>query len=75
MFNFYKLIDIYAEANNINKAEALHLWYRGNITAEELLDAYLKDEGIFGYTETLVSIIKTLAFQSIRDGHEDPWKF
>lgn len=74
MYNFYKLIDTYAELNNIDRAEALHLWYRGNITAEDLLDAYLKNEGILGYTDTLVSIIKTLAFQSIRDGHEEPWK-
>lgn len=75
MFNFYKLIDIYAEANNLDKAAVLELWYRGNITAEDLLNAYLEDEGIFGYTDTLVRIIKTLAFQSIRDGHDDPWKF
>lgn len=75
MFNFYDLIDTYATLNKIEKAEVLHLWYRGNITAEDLLNAYLEDEGIFGYTDTLVRIIKTLAFQSIRDGHDDPWKF
>ena len=74
MFNFYTLIDIYAEHNSIDKSEALHLWYRGNITAEDLLKAYLEDEGIFGYGETLISIIKTLAFQSKRDGHDDPWE-
>lgn len=75
MFNFWDLIDTYATLNGIGKAEAIHLWYKGCITAEDLLDAYLKDEGIIGYTDTLVRIIKTLAFQSIRDGHEDPWKF
>lgn len=75
MFNFYDLIDTYATLNKIEKAEVLHLWYRGCITAEDLLNAYLEDEGIIGYTDTLVRIIKTLAFQSIRDGHEDPWKF
>lgn len=75
MFNFYDLIDTYATLNKIEKTEVLHLWYRGNITAEDLLNAYLEDEGIIGYTDTLVRIIKTLAFQSIRDGHDDPWKF
>lgn len=74
MFNFYKLIDIYAEYHEIDKSEALHLWYRGNITAEELLKTYLENEGIFGYGDTLVSIIKTLAFQSKRDGHDNPWE-
>lgn len=75
MFNFYKLIDIYAEVNDLDKTTVLHLWYRGNITAEDLLNAYLEYEGIIGYTDTLVKIIKTLAFQSIRDGHDNPWKF
>ena len=75
MSNFYKLIDIYAEANNLGKAAVLKLWHRGNISAVDLLNAYLEDEGIIGYTDTMVWIIKTLAFQSIRDGHNDPWKF
>ena len=73
MANFYDLIDTYAQLHNIDKAEALHLWYRGNINAEDLLEAVLEDEGIFGYTTILINVIKTLAFQSKRDGKEDPW--
>lgn len=71
--NFYDLINTYATLNNIDKSEVLHLWYRGVITAEDLLNAALEDEGIFGYTSTLVSIIKTLGFQSQRDGFGNPW--
>ena len=74
MFDFYDLIDTYATLNHLDRAETLHLWYRGNITAEDLLNAYLEDEGIFGYTDTLVKIIKMLNHQSKRDGHEAPWE-
>lgn len=71
--SFYDLIDTYAALNKIDKAEALHLWYRGNITARDLLEATLEDEGIFGYTEMLVNVIKTLGFQSMKDGKGNPW--
>ena len=74
MFNFYYLIDIYAKYHNINKNEVLHLWYRGNITAEDLLGAYLENQGIIGYTDTIIAIVKTLGFQSVRDGNENPWE-
>lgn len=73
MVDFYDLIDIYAGLHDIDKTEALHLWYRGAINAEDLLDAFLEDQGIFGYSSILISTIKTLAFQSKRDGKGDPW--
>lgn len=73
MADFYDLIDTYAQLNNIDRAEVLHLWYRGNINAEDLLEAVLEDEGFFGNTTFLINAIKTLAFRSRRDGKEDPW--
>lgn len=73
MANFYDLIDTYAMLNGIDKNEALHLWYRGVIGPEELLQAWLNNEGIYGYKDSLVSIIKTLGFQSQRDGFGNPW--
>ena len=74
MFNFWYLIDIYAKHYSIDKSEVLHLWYRGNIDAEDLLGAYLEEEGIIGYTDNIIAIVKTLGFQSVRDGHENPWE-
>lgn len=71
--NFYDLIDTYATLHKIDRSEVLHLWYRGSIDATSLLAACLEDEGILGYTESLISIIRVLGFQSIRDGFGNPW--
>lgn len=73
MMDFYDLIDTYAQLNGIDKNEVLHLWYRGVIGPEELLQAWLNDEGIYGYKDSLVRIIKTLGAQSRKDGLGDPW--
>ena len=74
MTNFYDLIDTYAEYMGIDKTEVLHLWYRGSINAEDLISAYLENEGIYGYGQELISIIRTLKHQSARDGKPDPWQ-
>lgn len=71
--SFWDIIDTYADIHHMDKAEVLHLWYRGVITAADLLKADLENEGIYGYEEHLVSIIKTLGFQSQRDGFGNPW--
>lgn len=68
--DFYKLLDTYATLNNIDRNEALHQWYRGNLDAGNLLEAFLNDEGIFGYRDTLVKIIKILNAANARNGRE-----
>lgn len=73
MMNFYDLIDTYAQLNHIDKHEVLHLWYRGTISPEDLLQAWLNDEGIYGYKDHIVSIIKILGAKSKKDGLGDPW--
>lgn len=71
--NFYDLIDTYATLHGIDKSEVLHLWYRGSIDATSLLAAWLEDEGIYDYAESLISVIRVLGFQSKRDGFGNPW--
>ena len=73
MANFYDLIDTYADIHHMDKSEVLHLWYRGVVTAIDLLEADLENEGIYGYSDHLVNVIKTLGFQSQRDGFGNPW--
>lgn len=71
--DFYDLIDTYAQLHNMDKAEALHQWYRGGIDAVDLLAADLENEGIFGYTEHLVNVIRVLGRRSVKDEKGDPW--
>ena len=73
MMDFYDLIDTYATLHDMSKHEALHLWNRGSITATDLLEADLNDEGIFGYTEHLINVIKILGDRSIKDEKGNPW--
>ena len=57
------LITIYADVNDIDEME----WpgyieaeiKRGNIDMSDLLEAYLTDEGIIGYTEDILDVIRT----------------
>jgi len=74
MQDFYDLIDTYATLNNIDRAEVLHLWYRGSIGVEELLNAVLEDEGIFGYTQRIMCTVRLLGARCIKDHNLDPWK-
>ena len=73
MMDFYDLIDTYAELHDMDRAEALHLWYRGSIDAADLLEADLENEGIFGYRGHLVNVIKCLGAQSEKDHKRNPW--
>lgn len=74
MQDFYDLIDIYATLHDIDRGEALHLWYRGALGVEELLEAMLEDEGIFGYTEKIMRSVRLLGTRSIKDHKVDPWQ-
>lgn len=74
MMEFYDLIDTYADLHDIDRAEVLHLWYRGSITAADLLEADLENEGIFGYREHLINVIKVLGAQAQKDHKQNPWE-
>lgn len=54
------LIAKYAEYNEMTEEEAKELYEDGRIGKIDLLEAYLHDEGIFGYTDTLWGIFETL---------------
>lgn len=71
--SFYDILDTYARINDIDKSEALHQYYRGAITPEAMLRAVLEEEGIFGYSEYLIDVIKTLGFHHQKEGFENPW--
>lgn len=71
--DFYDLIDTYAELHDMDKEEVLHLWYRGAISAADLLEADLENEGIFGYREHLVDVIKCLGKRAQKDHGMNPW--
>ena len=73
MISFYDILDIYAEVNNMDKSEALHQYYRGAITPENILAAVLENEGIFGYNQHLIEVIKTLGFHHQKEGMGNPW--
>lgn len=67
MKDFYDLIDIYATMNQIDKNEALHLWYRGRINALDLMQAYLEDEGIVGYENDIIQVLRVITEQARKD--------
>ena len=53
------LVAKYAEYNEMTEEEAKELYEDGRISKKDLLEAYLHDEGIFGYTDTLWDIFET----------------
>lgn len=74
MEDFYTILDTYAQQHNLEPASALEQWYRGGIGVQELLEATLEEEGIFGYTSMIIRTVRTLGAQSRKDHGEDPWK-
>lgn len=58
------LIEKYAEYNEMTVDEATDLYADGRISKYDLLESYLHDEGIFGYTSSLWSIFEALADKS-----------
>lgn len=55
-----KVIRIYAEVNGVSAAEVEKDAIDGWISKEMLLEAYLEDDGIFGYTSTILAIIEEI---------------
>lgn len=59
-YDLEDLLSIYAEQNSISIDEAFEWYDQGRIPKVSLLEAYLEEEGIFGYTSALWSIFETL---------------
>lgn len=55
-----KLIQIYADVNYINAAAVEEDFRKGWISKEMLLEAWLEDEGIFGYTHLILNVIEII---------------
>lgn len=55
------LIEVYANYNGMTVEEAKELYKDGRISKRDLLDAYLLDEGIIGFTSSLWSVFEALA--------------
>lgn len=54
------LIEVYANYNEMELEEATQLYLDQRISKVDLLEAYLHDEGIYGYTSSIWSIFETL---------------
>ena len=54
------LIEVYANYNEMELEEATQLYLDQRINKVDLLEAYLHDEGIYGYTSSIWSIFETL---------------
>ena len=74
MENFYDIIEIYAEHKGISPGEVRVSWRYGTLSVEELLNAVLEEEGIFGYTQKIIRTVRILGARSRQDRGEDPWK-
>ena len=59
-YDIEDLIQVYAEYNEILISEARELYEDGRISKYDLLEAYLHEEGIYGYTSTIWSIFEAL---------------
>lgn len=59
-YNLEDLLNIYADQNEMNIEEAFEQYDHGIITKCDLLEAYLEEEGIYGYTSSLWSIFEAL---------------
>ena len=54
------LIEVYANYNEMELEEATQLYLDERINKVDLLEAYLHNEGIYGYTSSIWSIFETL---------------
>lgn len=59
-YTIEELIEIYADYNEIEYTEALEQYYEKRIDKLDLLDAFLGDAGIYGYTNILWHVFQTL---------------
>lgn len=55
------LIERYATHYDLSVKEATKRYQEGRVSKRDLLEAYLHDECIFGYTSSLWSIFEALA--------------
>ena len=54
------LLELYAEQNEMTIDEAFEAYERGRIYKLDLLNAFLEEEGIYGYSSALWSIFEAL---------------
>ena len=54
------LIERYATQYNLSVKEATKRYQEGSVNKRDLLEAYLHDEGIYGYTYSLWNIFEAL---------------
>ena len=59
-YTIEELIEIYAELAEIDYEEAAEMYDGGIIDKKDLLAAYLENEGIYGYTNTIWAIFNAL---------------
>lgn len=56
--SLHDMFEAYAEMNNTTIPFVRDQYHRGNILPFELFDAYLQHEGIFGYTQSIVTAFR-----------------
>ena len=57
-----EMLKIYAEVNGIEYSEAVTMYENRTLTQYGLLNAYLENEGIFGYTGSILDALRTISF-------------
>ena len=55
---FVDICKAYAEVHGMNTVEVINQHNKGLITQYELFDAFLQNEGIFGYTQKIISAFR-----------------
>lgn len=60
MYNLEDLLSIYAVQNDITIDEAFEWYDHGRIPKVSLLEGFLEEEGLYGYTSTIWSIFEAL---------------
>lgn len=60
-YDITDLFAVYANYHEIDLNEVQEGYNEGEISKFDLLDAYLKDEGIYGYSSSIWSIFEALS--------------
>lgn len=55
---FVDICKAYAELHDMNAVEVINQFNKGLITQHELFDAFLQNEGIFGYTQKIITAFR-----------------
>ena len=52
-------LKLYAEQHDLKYSEACMQFDKGLITSYDLFEAYLTEEGIFGYTQSIITTFRS----------------